>query len=144
MGKEAKDYTIYKPTQKNTGGALRFSVSPEKEAMFVEAAGQKAEHAFDWEKKIVMKWGLSDIGQALALLEGKKEDVNLFHRTEKANTTFSLKARNDPKLSRYFAQISRQDAATKQVARVGLPISDDEACILTTLLKTAVVRITGW
>ncbi|MBM4048706.1 MAG: hypothetical protein FJ279_26685 [Planctomycetes bacterium] len=146
MAKEKRfnDYIVYKPTKKNTGAALSLNMSPEMEAVFVRGAAQKGEHSFDWEKRIVMKWGLSDIGKMLALLEGRTKEVDLFHKTDKGHTTFTVKMGDDPKLPRYFVQMSKQDAATKQVARVGLPISDDEACILTTLLKTAVVRITGW
>lgn len=57
-------YAIYKPNQRGTGGVVRFNLNAEKGAVFVEAAAQSGEKQFDWDSKIIMKWG-SQISEPL-------------------------------------------------------------------------------
>lgn len=138
------EYAIYKPNARGNGGVVRFELNREKEAVFVDAANQSGEKQFDWEKKITMKWGLSDLGSALAVLERRAPEAKLFHKTEKSNSTFEMVSQNAPDRAPYFIHMSHQDAATKQVKKVGIPLSHAEAAVLETLLKTAVVRLMGW
>ena len=56
------EYAIYKPNSRGSGGVVRFGLNPAKAAVFVEAAAQSGEKQFDWENKIIMKWGLPDLG----------------------------------------------------------------------------------
>jgi uncharacterized protein YndB with AHSA1/START domain len=116
----------------------------EKEAVFVDAANQSGVKQFDWEKKITMKWGLSDLGAALAVLERRAPEAKLFHKTEKSNSTFELASQDSPDRAPYFIHMSHQDAATRQVKKVGIPLAHGEAAVLETLLKTAVARLMGW
>ncbi|MCX7826748.1 MAG: hypothetical protein N2689_14505 [Verrucomicrobiae bacterium] len=138
------EYAIYKPNARGSGGVVRFELNREKEAVFVDAANQSGEKQFDWEHKITMKWGFSDLGAALAVLERRVPEAKLFHKTEKSNSTFELTAQNAPDRAPYFIHISHQDVASKQVKKVGVPLSHAEAAVLETLLKTAVVRLMGW
>lgn len=145
-GKWRGEYTIYKPVRKGTGGALRFQLNAEREAVFVEGANQEKGEVrrFAWRTKIVMKWGLSDLGEALAVLERRQPQAKLFHQTEKMNTAFELKYQPDRRPANYFATISRQRGDTKEVDRLGISVSPGEASILASLIRHAVVVIAGW
>ena len=138
------EYAIYKPNARGNGGVVRFELNREKEAVFVDGANQSGGKQFDWEKKITMKWGLADLGAALAVLERRAPEAKLFHKTEKSNSAFELTTQSGPDRAPYFIHMSHQDAASKQVKKVGIPLSHAEAAVLETLLKTAVVRLMSW
>ena len=139
-------YAIYKPARSGKGGVLRFELNPEAPAVFVEGAHQEAgeQRRFDWSKKIVMKWALSDVGEALAVIERRQPEAKLFHKTEKGNTAFEFKYQADRRPANFFATISRQDAATKDVDRLGVAVSPGEASVLAALLRRAAVVLAGW
>lgn len=138
------NYTIYKPNSRGCGGAVRFSLNRAKGALFVEASRQSGEKQFDWENKIIMKWGLSDIGHALATLQGRQTQAKLFHQSEKANSTFDLTLRTEPDRAPYLLNISRQDATNKSLRKVMIPVSHAEAAILETALRAAANRLLRW
>lgn len=138
------EYAIYKPNARGNGGVVRFELNREKDAVFVDGANQSGEKQFDWEKKITMKWGLSDLGAVLSVLERRAPDAKLFHKTEKSNSAFELASQDSPDRAPYFIHMSHQDTATRQVKKVGIPLSHAEAAVLETLLKTAVARLMGW
>jgi hypothetical protein len=138
------DYAIYKPNSRGSGGVIRFGLNRAKGAVFLEAAAQSGEKQFDWDQKIIMKWGLSDIGAALAVLQGRTSEAKLFHQSEKANSAFELTLRDDPDRAPFLMTISRQDAADKSLRKVTIPVSHAEAAILETALRTAVTRILRW
>jgi len=139
-----REHTIYKPNSRGSGAAIRFSLNRDKAAMFVEAAAQSGERQFDWENKIIMKWGLSDIGGALAVLQGRMPKAKLFHQTEKSNSTFELTVRDDPERAPYMLSISRQDSATREVRKAAAPLTHGEAAVLETALRAATTRLIGW
>lgn len=138
------DYAIYKPNQRGSGGAIRFNLNADKGAIFLDAAAQSGEKQFDWDNKIIMKWGLSDIGVVLALLQGRTSEAKLFHKTEKATSTFELKPNEDPERAPYLLTISRQETADKSLRKVSLPVTHPEASILEVALRIATSRIIGW
>lgn len=138
------DYAIYKPNSRGTGGVVRFGLNKAKGAMFVDAASQSGEKQFDWEAKITMKWGLSDLGPVLATLQGRQPQAKLFHQSEKANSAFELTLRDDPERAPYLVSISRQDAADKSLRKVSIPLSHGEAAVLETALRAAVTRLLRW
>jgi hypothetical protein len=138
------EYAIYKPNSRGSGGVVRFGLNKTKACMFVDAAAQSGEKQFDWENKITMKWGLSDIGSALAALQGRVPQAKLFHQSEKANSTCELTFQDDPERAPYLLSISRQTAVDKTVRKVTIPLSQGEAAVLEAALRTAVTRILGW
>lgn len=139
------EYTIYKPNRSGRGGAVSFSFNRQKEAVFVEAANQKGEKQFDWEHKIIMKWGLTDLGSILAALQLRKPNTKLFHQTEKASSACSLNCRTDsPDQAPFYLTISKQDTETKAVKKVAISLTDSEAAILETAIRTAIGRILAW
>lgn len=142
--KRSPEYAIYKPNSRGTGGVIRFELNRLKGAVFVDAAVQAGERQFDWEHKITMKWGLADLGAALATLQGRQPQAKLFHQTGKSNSAFELDARDDPQRAPFFMSMSRQDEAAKTVRKVTIPVTHAEAAILETALRSAAVRLLGW
>lgn len=143
-GERTPDYAIYKPTAKQTGGVIRFSINRAKSAVFVEAASQSGEKSFDWENKITMKWTLPDLGSVLATLQGRQPQAKLFHQSEKANSAFEITQRDEPGRAPYLANISRQDATDKSLRKVAIPLSHSEAAVLETALRAAITRLLKW
>lgn len=137
-------YTIYKPTRRGSGGAVRLNLNAAKRAIFVEAANQSGERQFDWDSKIIMKWGLSDIGAVLALLQGRTTQAKLFHQTESASSSCEILLQEDPERAPYTFRISRQEGNDKKTRRVAIPLTHAEAALLETALRTATDRIMGW
>jgi len=140
----APDHAIYKPNSRGTGGVVRFGLNPAKAAVFVDAAAQSGEKSFDWENKIIMKCGLSDLGTIAAVLQGRQVQGKLFHQSEKANSTLELTLRDDAERAPYLMSISRQDAATKTVRKVSIPLTHGEAAVLENALRLAISRLIGW
>lgn len=141
---QRKEFSIYKPTQRGTGGVLRWGLALGKEAVFLDAANQNGERSFDWQGKITMKWGLSDIGETLAVLEGRQNAAKLFHQTEKQSTTFHLEGQERSEHRNYLARVTRQTLPAKKLSRVVVPISQGEAAVLATLLRAAAVHLARW
>lgn len=137
-------YAIYKPNSRGTGGVVRFGLNRTKGALFLDAAPQSGEKQFDWEQKITMKWGLADLGAALAVLQGRMPQAKLFHQSEKANSAFELISRDDPDRSPYFLSISRQEPTVQALRKVTIPISHSEASILEAALRNAIGHLIGW
>ena len=137
-------YAIYKPNQRGSGGAVRLNFNTEKNAIFVEAALQSGERQFDWDSKIIMKWGLSDIGAILAALQGRTPEAKLFHKTDAASSACELLLRDDPGRAPYAFKISRKEEADETARRVAIPLTHAEAALLETALRTATERIMGW
>lgn len=137
------EHAIYKPNARSNGGAVRFGLNVAKEAVFVEAANQSGPKQFDWERKIIMKWGLADLGIALAVLQGRQMEAKIFHKTARANSAVDLSAQNDPKRAPYLFSISRQEVEGT-LRRVVVPITHAEAAVLESLFRVTVVRLIGW
>ncbi len=138
------DYAIYKPNSRGSGGVIRLSLNRAKAALFIDAAAQSAEKQFDWENKIIMKWGLQDIGSVLATFQGRLPQAKLFHQSEKANSICEIIHQDDPTRAPYLFHISRQNLEDKSLRKVTIPLSHSEAAILETALRVAVNRLLGW
>jgi hypothetical protein len=143
-GERNSDYAIYKPNSRGNGGVVRFGLNRPKAAIFVDAAAQSGDKQFDWDQKITMKWGLSDIGAALSVLQGRVPQAKLFHQSEKASSALELIFREDPERAPYMLSISRQDAADKSLRKVAIPLSHGEAAVLEAALRAAVAALLGW
>ncbi|HEX5789558.1 MAG TPA: hypothetical protein VFY13_00325 [Luteolibacter sp.] len=135
---------FYKPNARGTGAVVRFGLSAPKGALFVEGASQSGERQFDWEHKIIMKWGLADIGAALAVLQGRQAQAKLFHQTDAASSSFELTQREDPDKAPYLMSVGRQETADKTLRKVAIPITHAEAALLETALRCATERILMW
>lgn len=144
VAERTAEYPIYKPNARGTGGVVRFGLNVAKASLFVDAANQSGDKQFDWENKITMKWGLSDIGTVIALLQGRIPQAKLFHQSERANSAFELTRQDNPERAPYLLSISRQGTADKALRKITLPLSHGEAALLETALQRAVVRLLNW
>ena len=138
------EYAIYKPNKRGNGGVVRFDLNPFKGAVFVDAANQSGEKQFDWEQKITMKWGLADLGAALAVLQGRQPEAKLFHQSEKANSAFGFVCRSDPDRAPFLMSVSRQETGDKSLRKVTIPVTHAEAAVLEAALRAAVTRLLEW
>lgn len=138
------EYAIYKPNARGTGAVIRFGFNKAKQCLFVDAAAQVGEKQFDWENKITMKWGLSDLGTMIATLQGRQGQGKLFHQSEKANSSFELTFRDDPERAPYLMSFSRQESSDKSVKKFMIPVSHSEAAILEIALQQAVRHLLAW
>lgn len=140
----SNDHAIYKPNSRGTGGVMRFSLNRAKGAVFLDAAAQSGERQFDWDRKVTMKWSLSDLGPVIAVLQGRQETAKLFHQSDKANSAFEISRRDDPDRAPFVAAVSRQETEDKSVRKVGIPLTLGEAVVLEAALRAAVTRLIGW
>ncbi|MFA6048535.1 MAG: hypothetical protein WC792_01135 [Candidatus Micrarchaeia archaeon] len=141
---------IYKPNKTGTGGAIQLDLNVQKRCVFLEAAAQKAgpEQAFDWPNKIVFKLSETDISKIISVFDNRVKSTNIFHdpgkskfvsETDVLNSAIAV-AKGD---YGYFFKASTQSKAGGLRA-VQIPISEDEAVLLSTILKHALVKISGW
>lgn len=144
MHERLPDYAVYKPNSRGSGGVMRFSLNRGKAAVFVDAALQSGDRAFDWENKMTMKWALSDLGQVVAVLSGREDQTKLFHQSEKANSVFEMIRQDDPKRMPYLLTLSRQCLDGQSVKKVFLPLNHGEAAILEVALKRAIEGLLKW
>jgi hypothetical protein len=133
----SKRLSFYKPNKRGTGAAVQFDFNPEKECLFLEAAKQTGEQAFGWDKKLVLKIGVTDAGKILALLYGKAEKADLFHDPTKSKSS-------DGKIKNTALSMQKGGFGYFLKDAVQLALSDDEAIVLRLMLETAVRRIYGW
>ena len=138
-------YTVYKPNNRGSGGVIRLGLSLEKSCVFAEAANQSGERQFDWENKLIMKWGISDLGNLLSLFQGRTTESKLFHRTDKADTSLLISRQtNNQDHAPYLLSISRKSATDGSAQRVSIPLTYSEASILQTIITSAINRILQW
>lgn len=142
-----KQYRLYKANKSNNGSAMQLDLNAEREAVFLECAGQVAEQRFDWQNKITLKLSVTDIGKILAVFSGRAAEAKLFHDPGKGdygeqavrNRVVELR-----RMERGFGLKVSEQAKDGKLMAISVPISDDEAEVIATLLRQAVVRIYGW
>lgn len=137
-------YAIFKPNNRGTGGVARFGLSCLKSCVFLETANQSGERQFDWDEKIIMKWGISDLGAVLAVLQRRMPEAKLFHRTDKADTALSLVRQEEKDRAPYLLSISRQSTSDGSAKRMAIPLTHSEVAILEAIIRSAIARILKW
>lgn len=143
-----KPFRVYKANKAGTGSAIGMDLNVEKGAVFLEITKQMGEKRFDWDNKITMKLSVSDMGDFLAVLKGKKDSIRLFHEPSKGEYKVAKEVMNTiAELSKgrygYALRVSQQ-AKSRELKAVQISISDDEGEVLRVLLERAVERIYGW
>jgi len=155
------EYRIYKPYKESGGAASGFQmkITHDSEAkwnkravdLFWVATNQVGINPetknpkFGWDdtsKSATMKLGLMDVGELLLILQGKKEEVTLYHQNNHGNTIVKLKkaqTKSGPVLN-FQISSKRGDSLVK----VSHNISQAEAQILTQLLKDFISSYHSW
>lgn len=151
-----KNYTIYKPNKKNNGSAVQFQLSEPNDKRpqhlsFLEISNQlpdldsNGNARFDWQNKIIVALGETDIAEILRVIEGQTDSINdgkgLFHETPGGGNKI-IKFGFNPDYKNFFLQVSAKK--DNDQLQISIPITPGEAIILRELLKAAVVRLFGW
>jgi len=138
---------FYHPTSDVSGAAAR--VEPRMcrdgsirfECFFLEMARQKegpsrgeqgaapaAPASFDWESKLTMKLGFSDICEIVAVLEARVDHAGgkrdgLFHRNGQTDTVIRFRRQEGG----YLLAVSRKTQGEEELAKVSIVLSEVEA-----------------
>jgi hypothetical protein len=148
---------FYHPTQSGGGAAARLEFHPARPdrdgCFFLEMARQKTVPArnengrqaatFDWENKITVKFGLSDVSSLLLVLEGRCEQAGngrggLFHDTVESNTVINLRRQAEPAAG-FALEISRKSKRVEgEVQRMRVVLTEGEAIALRCIFQSAV------
>lgn len=140
---------FYKPKKDLKGCATSINTSIKKvnnydrAFCFIQSAYQVANDEdgnarFDWkgDNKITMKLGCFDAAKIIAFLERRTDKVELFHKTETANTQLTMKPYNDM----YSYRLSKKDDSGKLLVCQHL-ITQDEAVVLIEFLKKVILHL---
>jgi len=104
---------------------------------------------FDWANKLIMKLGVTDIGEILAVLERRQKGVGpqkdgrhrgLFHQTAGGSTTLLFE---ESQQAGWHLRIGVQKTGAA-VQNLTHSISPGEGAVLLVLLRLAVERIYRW
>lgn len=150
-----RELKFYKPRQNGQGAASTWSFSAEKQAVFLEMANQMpsdSEHArFDWDNRLALKLGLPDLGELLAVLDGRKPAAGPKRDDGKFSGLFHRSTRGDAALA--FARSTADDGFHMKIGvrkdggeprTTAHSLTEGEGCVLRVALETAVARIGGW
>ncbi len=138
-------FSIYKPNKSGRGAAVQFDYNPEKQSVFVEAAPQSGERAFDWNAKVIVKLNIMELCKLLLVFEDRQPTVKLFHDSTKSPGETTLKntvvevTKGD---FGFFMKVSAQSAAGIKI--VNITIGEEEAKALSILFRKAIERTYGW
>lgn len=142
-----QQYRIYRMNKSNSGCAIALQLSYKKDneydkyQMFLIGANQLKENnsngdaTFDWKNPITVKLGENDLGEILAVLEGRKDAVGykngLYHETPGGGSKIiNFQAVENG----YSLNISAQDKE-KNLKKVFLTLTHGEASIMAVLIK---------
>lgn len=148
-----RDVNIYKPNKKQTGSAIQFKMGRDRTCMFLECAKQHdsmdSKKPYDWENKIIVKLGISDISKLFMYLKLSKpsKPISIYHESPGGgNKTIELKYQEFQGRPGYFLSVGykKPESSGSQVYKVSGPISMDEAEILKVAFPLAIEVILGW
>lgn len=152
-GTYAPKLGFYHPTQSGGGAAMRLDLKLTRgsdSCFFLELAPQKtaatrdgggrSPATFDWEKKLIVKLGFTDVCEFLTVLEGRADKVGgqrngLFHDNGKASAVISLQ-RNTEK-GGYSLGVSKKSKEGGDAVRQGILLNDSEAIGLRGILQAS-------
>lgn len=138
-------FSIYKPNKTGRGAAVQFDFNPEKQSVFVEAAPQSGERAFDWNQKVTVKLNTAELAKILLVFEDRQPTVKLFHDSTKVpfETTLKNTVVEVTKADYgFYLKVSSQSSGGVKI--VNVTVSDDEAKSLSVLFRKAIERVYGW
>ena len=149
---------IYHPNKSCNGSAARIELRPARRGrdgyIFVEVASQKTcpqfingdtiPATFNWDSRLGIKLGFSDVCSILAVLEGRLAaaggDKGMFHQTRDTNTMINFKRVEQPFVG-YSLEISRKSAAANDPVRLRITFAEAEGCGLRQIFSAAVFHL---
>lgn len=135
-----------KPNNKGLGSTIQFAVSQDKSAVFMTIARQKSDTTvenarFDYEKKEIIKLSPKDMGEIIAVIDGKADSINgdkgIYHEYKESKSSIKLK-KNDPKYGGFFIDVSKNGVAAK------MPITYSEAIQIKVMFEEAIRLYYKW
>lgn len=143
MSKYVEAFCIYKANNKGTGSAAQFQLGSKKDCVFLELANQirpkDDAKPYDWEGKVIVKLGQTDIGKLLHLFSSNLDGVELFHKNDKGNKVVKFTAQENG----FYLKVSSKEGDGAPIS-ISLPISWDEAHLLKLVLERAFIIMLGW
>jgi hypothetical protein len=148
---------FYHPTAANTGTAARLefhAARPERDGCFflemarqktapARTAGNRTAATFDWENKITVKLGLTDICSLLLVLEGRCDQAGgarggIFHDSSGCNTVINLRRQAEPAVG-FALEVSRKAKHEgAEVRRARVVMTDGEGVALRCIFQHAI------
>lgn len=156
MAEETKQYKegvigIYKANKKNTGSVAQFKLGSKRDCVFLETTRQVRpmddKAPYDWDKKIIVKLGETDLCKLLAYLNLDKpaKALSLYHESpDGGNKGIELKYQEYEGRPGYYLSVSHQREKGGEANRVGIPIGIDEAEYLRIGFSQALIAILNW
>jgi len=156
--KKKSDIGIYKANKNMKGSVAQFKMAGDNSCMFLELAKQVRpmddKKPYDWENKIIVKLGSSDIGKILAYFHPQimyyrqtPPELALFHKNDRGSKSIKLEWQErewkGKKTYSYYLSVSSKEGSNNPV-RVSVPISLDEVEILKIGFNRALEIILGW
>lgn len=144
----AKELRLYRPNQKDTakGTALALQVVKKKKDKFDEwncfligaqqtGMDKEGNAAYSWSDKTktsTLKLGQTDVSAILAVLQGKRNEAKLFHKTPTNDSTLNFKY-DEVKASYYLTLSARKNG--EQPVRVNQGITLEEGILIESVLN---------
>lgn len=146
------EIAIYKPNPKKTGSVAQFKLGHQNDCMFLEIAPQLKEggtdkRPFDWEKKIIVKLGETDICKFLAYIGLNRPGaaLKIYHESpDGGNKGIEFKWQEYKGRPSYYMKVSHQKNKGAQATSVAIPIALDEIEFLKVGFRKALEVILDW
>lgn len=150
--KKKPHFNIYKPIQKESGGAaLQFTYDSYKRGIFLEAARQQgvkleigSKEQFDWAGKIVFKIGVTDIGRMLLLFSGREKVAKCLHSQQGSGRTSVLEMTQSEYKGKANFGLKLSRTADGSTHSVQMFISQEEMGILAHFMRESLTRMLGF
>lgn len=153
--KFSEQYMLYKAKNDGQGAASQWNLGSKRNCVFLEMARQDGKDSnnnarFDWDKKLIFKLGIADIGEILATLVGLQTGVGaldtqsgrykgLYHSNEKGNAILRFDKNEG---GRFHIRLSIKRGEAQDM--IHHSISSGEACVLSVLLRRAIEVMYRW
>lgn len=146
-------FKIYRANKNGTGFAAEFKLSDVtrddnvSKALFLTLAPQAGtEKSFDWrDKGITAKLNENDIGEVLAVLSGRQDNINggkgLYHSSPKGVKTITF---SKGETKGFYLKLSGSDIDKKPLGNYYVNLSDGDAEVLRILLQESIVSMYQW
>lgn len=149
---------IYKANKRESGSVAQFEMSRNNDCMFLEMAKQHApmdsSKPYDWDNKIIVKLGHTDICKILAFFSPQMmyysrppEPLKLFHQNDKGSKGIELKWQErewqGKKTYSYYLTVSSK-VGDADPLKISVPIGLDEVEYLKVGFAKALELILGW
>jgi len=145
------DIAMYKANPKKTGSVAQFKMANNNDCMFLECANQigepKSSKPYDWENKIIVKLGTTDICKMLAYfrLHQPNAALKIYHESPGGgNKGIELKWQEYNGRQSYYLTVTHQRNKGDKPNRVGTPIGFDEIEYLIVGFQKALELILNW